>query len=253
VSATAARIGLGILFLASSACGSRPAAPPAPDPAPPDPASVAPRRVVAETVTVRDPELERRVARLELQVWERDAQIEDLENRLTEARGEVVRAMEKLQTLATRAEAASGMAEADVAIQGLQSLGPQTPEFRQATQLMEGSTAQFNKQNFGGALYMANQAKGIAAQGRRRLAAGERGNLRQGEVFFALPISLRTTSRGNVRDGPATTFRVVFTADAGTALTGVSYLGDWVRVIDDESRSGWISRSLIDRRSGSAR
>src|SRR5205807_6866322 len=59
--------------------------------------------------TARAADLEQRVARLELRVLERDAQIEEVQTRLDDARQEVVRAMAKLQTLATRAEAASGI------------------------------------------------------------------------------------------------------------------------------------------------
>src|SRR5438045_9459034 len=58
-------------------------------------------KVVRDTVTVRDPELDKRVARLELQLLARDAQIEDLQVRLEDARAEVVMSMAKLQ-LVTR-------------------------------------------------------------------------------------------------------------------------------------------------------
>ena len=64
-------------------------------------------KVVRETVTVRDPDLDKRVARLELQLLARDAQIEDLQSRLDDTRAEVVRAMAKLQSVARRAQAAS--------------------------------------------------------------------------------------------------------------------------------------------------
>src|SRR5437660_12425938 len=74
-------------------------------PAPRDTARVTQRSGVA-----RDTALEQRAARLELKVLEQEAQVDELQNRLDDARREVVRAMAKLQSLATRAEAASGMA-----------------------------------------------------------------------------------------------------------------------------------------------
>ena len=222
---------------------SRPSAPPQ-EPAP-VPAAPAATRVVVESVTVRDPELERRLTRVELTLWERDAQVEDLEARLREARDEVVRAMAKVQTLATRAEAASGMAEADVAIQALRG-AEQAPEARQAAQLMTESTTEFNAGNYAGALYLANQARLAAGQGRRRLAA-ERTGARPGEVSFVLPIKLKTVSRGNVREGPGTNFPVVLTLEGGVALTGISYLGDWLRVTDDGGQTGWIAKPLVGR------
>src|SRR5213078_2460104 len=72
-------------------------------------------------VPARDTALEQRAARLELKVLEQGAQVDELQSRLDDARREVVRAMAKLQSLATRAEAASGMAEAEIALQALRT------------------------------------------------------------------------------------------------------------------------------------
>ena len=63
-----------------------------------------PRRP-APTATARS-EMDRRITRLELSLMDKEAQVDDLQARLDETRQEVVRAMAKLQTLATRAEAA---------------------------------------------------------------------------------------------------------------------------------------------------
>src|SRR5690348_789479 len=87
-------------------------------------------KVAVETVTVRDPDTERRLSRLELRLMERDAQIADLQTRLDDARQEVVRAMAKLQTIASRAEAASGIAEAEVAVRALKA-NPSAPDVPQ--------------------------------------------------------------------------------------------------------------------------
>jgi uncharacterized coiled-coil protein SlyX len=109
---------------------------------------------------VRDSVLERRIARFELRLAERDAQVEDLQDRLDEARQEVVRALAKLQTVASRAEAASAMAEAEIAVQALRAAAgaQQAPDVSQAGKLLEQASAEFAKQNYGGALYLANQA-----------------------------------------------------------------------------------------------
>jgi uncharacterized coiled-coil protein SlyX len=234
----------GPLFLAaivlSSACSSARSAD----------SGTAPRpRAVRDTVQVRDPDLERRVARLELRVLEKETQVDELQTRLDDTRDEVVRTMAKLQTIASRAEAASAMAEADVALQSLRTnaAGQQLPEIGQVSKLVQQSNAEFNKQNFGGALYLASQAKTIAGTGRARAAAGNRGASRPGETQFALPIRLKVVSRGNVREGPGTNFAVVFGVEGGNAMTGFSYTDDWVRVSDDQGRSGWIFRSLVGR------
>ncbi|MBI4421852.1 MAG: hypothetical protein HY560_13595 [Gemmatimonadetes bacterium] len=239
-------VGLSLLLWA---CTPKQPADPAPAPViVPPPAPV--ERVVVETVTVRDPELERRVARLEFQLLEREAQLEEAQTRVDEARLEVVRAMARLRTLATRAEAASGMAEADVALEALRnSAGQQPPsELAQARRLLELAGSEFNKENYGGALYLATQAKNLAAAGRGRLAGDSRDSLRAGETVFALPLRLRATSRGNVREGPGQRFRVAYSIESGAPLTGYSYVDEWVRVTDQGGRPGWIFRNLVGRR-----
>lgn len=238
-----------LLFIAAvvtAACASTPA--PAPSQAP-GPAAAAPAtRVVRETVTVKDPELERRLSRAELRVMEKEAQVAELQTRLEDARDEVVRTMAKLQTLASRAEAASAMAEADVALQSLRTAegSRQLPELGQVTRFVQQSTAEFTKQNYGGALYLADQAKMTAVAARARLAGAAR-SLRPGETQFAVPVRFKVASRGNVREGPGTSFSVVHAVEAGNQLTGFSYTDDWVRVTDDAGKTGWIFRPLLTK------
>jgi hypothetical protein len=195
-------------------------------------------------------EQDRRIARLELTVLERNAQVEELQVRLDEAREEVVRAMAKLQTLASRAEAASGMAEAEVALQPLRMRSAQqtAPEAAQATRLLREASAEFNQENYGGALYLANQAKALAAAGTGRLSARERTSDRPDEKPFAVPIPLRAVGSGNVREAPGTAAPVAFAVEGGDSLTGYSYVEDWIRISDDMGRGGWIFRKLISRR-----
>jgi hypothetical protein len=235
----------GVLLLALglplSACARKPA-----ETAPaPSPQRSAPRVVP----TVRA-EQDRRISRLELALLEKTAQVEELQARLDEAREEVVRAMAKLQTLASRAEAASGMAEAEVAIQPLRARSSQqnAPEAGQAVRLLREAAAEFNQENYGGALYLAAQAKALAAAGTGRLSARERGSDRPGEKPFAVPIPLKALGSGNVREAPATTAPVAFAVESGDSLTGYSYVEDWVRIGDEMGRGGWIFRKLIGRR-----
>lgn len=225
--------------IASIGACSSPKQPPAKPPAP---------RVVHDTVTVRDPELDKRLGHVELLLLARDAEIEDLQTKLEDTRAEVVRAMAKLQTVASRAQAASAMAEAEVSLQSMKSgATDEPPEAAQATRLVRQSATEFNKQNYAGALYLANQAKTVASSYRGRISLGNRGGMRPGETAFAVPIKLKTTTRGNVREGPGTNFAIAFAAEPGALLTGYSYADEWIRVSDDSGRAGWIFRNLVDR------
>lgn len=229
------------------ACGPKtPPAAPAPEPAVHDTVRV----VDTVRVTTPDPDLQRRVSALELQVLERDAQLEELQQRLDEATREVVRSMAKLQTIATRAEAASGMAEAELALEAVRARSGAAPthDYTRAKQLLDMSTAEFNRQNYGGALYLATQVKAVA-----RVGGGgppdARGTLRPDETPFALSLPLQVSSRANVRGGPGTGFPVQYLLEKGALITAFSYVADWLRITDAEGRPGWIFRDLTSRRS----
>ncbi len=226
--------------LAACAAGA-PAAAPAPAPE---------TVVVVDTVEVRaapDPELERRVAALQLQLLEGAAQIESLERQLDGARQEVVRAMARLQTFASRAEAASAMAEAEIGLAAMaEAAGDEDAiEAAEARDLLVRSQAEFADENYGGALYLASQARYVARTGELRLTSGEQGHRQPSEVLFGLPVPLETVGRSNVRSGPGLGFRVLMTVDPGTPLVGHSHTELWVRITDDQGRDGWIFHELV--------
>ena len=223
--------------------GASPDPEPAPDTTPPR------VRVVTETVTVRDRDSEQRVSELQVQLMDKDAQIEELQARLDEAQRDVVRSLAKVQTLATRAEAASAMAEAEVALETLRrAVGAQGPGVARTAALLKEATEEFNKQNYGGSLWLSNQAKSRAVVSRGRLTASDSLQLLDGEKLFALPIRFETTGRANLRAGPGTTYETVTTLDSGTLLVGSSYLQQWIHVTDDSGRVGWVYFSLVRRK-----
>lgn len=231
------------LVLSVGACSSAPtgSAPPAAAPVP-----VAAPVTRPETVTVRDPELEREVVRLRMQVLEKSAQLVDTERRLNEATTEVVRAMARLRTLATRAEAASAIAEAEVTLQQLRGRAGQAgaTEVRETEAALRSASAEFDKENFGGAVYLANQAKRIATAARGRLAESGATTPRAGEHAFAVPVPVTTTSRANLRAAPNANGEVLVTVNAGTALTAYAYLNEWIRVTTADGRPAWLHQSL---------
>jgi len=238
-----------LLALAAASCAAQ--APPAATPVPAvvhD--TVAVERVVTRVDTVVDPSLRTRVAQLELDVLAREARIQTLEEQLEEARREVVRTMARSQTVATRAEAASGIAEAELAVRTLRTESGRrsAPEATQADRLLQQSNAEFEQGNFAGALYLAAQARTIATQGTDRFRRVEAAGLRPGETPFDAQIRLRTTTRANVREGPSTGTRILFTLEPGSAVVAVSYVESWVKITDETGRSGWIAQSLVERR-----
>jgi len=213
------------------------------------PATPAPERVV-DTVVVRsaaDAGLEQRVATVQLQLLEREAQLEGLQRQLDAARREVVRVMARLQTLASRAEAASAMAEAEIGAQAVTGAAgaEDVPEAIEARHLLALSATEFADENYGGALYLASQARQVARTGEVRLSSGEQEDRQPREVLFALPVPLETTRRSNVRTGPGLGFRLLRTLDPATPLVGHSHTEEWVRITDSQGRDGWIFHNLV--------
>ena len=206
--------------------------------------------VVVDTVVVRaaaDAELEQRVATLQLQLLERTAQVEDVQRQLDGTRQEVVRAMSRLQTFASRAEAASAMAEAEIGVAAVTEAAgdEEVPEAVEARDLLVRSQAEFAAENYGGALYLASQARNVARTREVRLTGTEQEDRRPSEVLFALPVPLETARRSNVRSGPGLGFRVLVTLDPATPLVGHSHTEEWVRITNELGLDGWIFHNLV--------
>jgi hypothetical protein len=220
-----------------------------PDPAPPGIVDVAVAIEAAPAPTAARDErqiadLQRQIADLGLRLLEKGAQVEELQTRLDDARREVVRAMAKLQSQATRAEAASGIAEAELALQSLSTTAA-AEAVTEVQRLMAQSSAEFDRENYGGALYLANQAKSAATTAHGQLARAEQGSPRAGERALALPLHVETTASANVREGPGVRFAVLFKLPARTPVVAYSSTEQWLRIADDSGRRGWISQSLI--------
>lgn len=202
-------------------------------------------------------ELADRATKAELLLLEREARIAELEQRLEsqqrmidETISEVVRAKAKLRSVESKAEAASQIAEAEIALKTLLDLagGEETQEYLQAAQLLEKGAQEFEQQNFGGAIYLTSQAKSIVSLGQLRLRNRDRIEASAGEVLFGVPVSLKVVRTSNVRKGPGLDFRVLATLDGGTPVTGYSYKGKWVHVKLEDGTDGWIYQALVGRR-----
>ena len=254
----------GVLLLGS--CGStkpqpRPAAAPAPQ-ATPAPARV--EQLVVENKGLEDALVKERAARKALEdqvargnarLLERDTQIKELKNRqvelqtkLDEAILEVVRAKGKLRSLESRAEAASNMAEAEIALKSLegQTRGTEAKqELTQADQLLKMSAEEFKKENYGGALYLANEAKSRLRGAGAHSAGHEGPAAADGESVFAAPLPLQVVKVCNLREGPGTEFKAVATLQKGAKVQGYAQKGQWVRVKEEGGATGWVFQSLV--------
>lgn len=205
-----------------------------------------------ETVAERTQrQKEEELARLRLRLLEKDAQIQGLTQKLDAAILEVVRSMAKLQGREGKAEAASSLAEAEIALKQLERDGvgrEKDSNFSQAKQLLKTAAQEFQKDNYGGAIYLTSQAKSLVKGEEARRTSRENMPKIAGEVLFSLPLPLRVLSKGNIREGPGLNFKALFVVEEGAPLTGQSYKGLWVRVKSEDGRSGWIFYNLVGQR-----
>ena len=202
--------------------------------------------------TIRRLEDEKSSGRLEL--LEKEAQIMQLESRLMtqqrsmdEAVQEVVRLKAKHRSLETRAEAAAEIAEAEIALKSFhdeESTGTR-PELAKAEALVKRAAEEFGRQNFGGALYLIEQAKNQI-----KLGSMEPGDLPvtdnlEGEKPFAVPLPMVVNTKSNLREGPGQDFKVLAVLEQGTAIKGLSSKGLWIRVEGKDGLSGWLKLHLV--------
>jgi hypothetical protein len=240
-----------LVALACLATGCLTKSAPVTAPAPPAQAS-APSQPSEPDPSVR--RLEDRTRELELKLLERDAQIQDLRDRLTarqrqldDAIQEVVRAKAKLLSLESRAEAASQMAETEIALKALQEQGTGDPntDVAKILELQQMSATEFEKQNFGGALYLTIQAKSRIQTLQAKLQSEEKPDLGRGDLPFASPLTLKVTKASNVREQPDIGASVLSKVAAGAVVTGYSHKGEWIHVVCADGTRGWMHQSLL--------
>ena len=205
-------------------------------PAPPSP----PAELPAETDAAR------MMAQLRLRLLEQEVQNAEVRKKLDDAIQEVIRANAQLQSVESRAQAASTLAEAEVALSTMEAAAPR-PEVAQAEELLQMSAAEFDNENYGGSLYLTSQAKSLISVASEQASDANRPAL-AGEEPFAVPLPLRSVTGTNVREGPGTEFEVLFVVSPDVALVGQAYKEPWVRVRDERGRTGWIFHTLIESR-----
>lgn len=196
-------------------------------------------------------DLEERVAKLHMLLLEKEAQLGDLNHRLEEAILEVVRAKAKLRSLESKAEAASNLAEAEIALKALRTKSPEVtgdPKYARAAELLKLGAEEFKKRNFGGALYLSGQAKSLIRESQEQSLSRQDLPLLPGEIPFTLPIRLKAEDASNLRKEPTLNSQVMIRLRAGDPLVGHSYRGKWVRVQNGSGEVGWVYYSLVGAR-----
>lgn len=182
-----------------------------------------------------------------------DTQLANRQLMIDEAVVEVVRAKAKLRSIESRAEAASTMAEAEIALKSLKERdlsdsANASSQYFKAESLLKMSAREFKRENYGGALYLAGQAKARikAIQGSLNQSSGR--TLIDGEVLFRPFLPLILIKRSNLRKLPDLDSEVLRVLAEGLSVIGYSHKDDWVRIQVEDGQSGWVHQGLVRER-----
>ena len=216
----------------------------------PTPDSSTEARILNEKQATEIRNLYERNAKLQLKLLERNAELARLDDERTEAIQEVVRTKSKLRGIESKAEAASTMAEVEIALKQVKAVAESTkqdpgPGIREAEKLLAMSGAEFENSNYGGTIYLAGQAKSLIGTRREQMGAGNL-SLQPDEEPFAFPIPLEALRKSNVRDGPGLTFQILITLPRDAPVIGLAFRDEWVRVKIEDGRDGWMHYTLVD-------
>jgi hypothetical protein len=202
-------------------------------------------------------EMERKIVDQDIRNLQKEALVNELQRRvgyqqklLDNAITEVVRTKSKLRSNESKAEAASTIAESEIAVKSMKRRLDATDvegveAFEKAKQLLNLSMAEFKAQNYGGALYLAVQSKNQVSAGRIRLQGRDESEPVSGEVTFDPPLPLKLTKNTNLREGPGFNNTVLTTSKPGTAIIGYGYKENWIRVETEDGTTGWVHQSLV--------
>lgn len=194
------------------------------------------------------------IARLQQALAEKDAEIESLRAEktvqaevLTQTTGEVARAEIKLRRLATQADAASHLAEVEVALQRqwAQTHAPRAAaQLVQAQRILDAGGVAFARGDYAAAVELAAQARELIDMVTgRKSAAAARGTV---DVPFQVPVALRTRIGSHLREQPGRAAAALAVLPRGTSVQALAYRGEWLRVRTGDGRTGWVFGPLLE-------
>ncbi|HTP99802.1 MAG TPA: SH3 domain-containing protein [Casimicrobiaceae bacterium] len=239
---------LAAVTLALAGC----ATPPEPEPPPPVPAPTAPQMCPACVDQSQE------LARLRQDLASRDAEIRELRSSqrdqvkaIQESTREVTRAKAKMRRLATQADAASYIAEVEVALGALRASLPASspaPLVALAQSLLDSTAAPFAQGDYGAAMDRAAQAEQlIAVVADGRTPPSQRVRV-PGEVLLQVTIPLRLVADGALRREPKPSSTAFAKLSKDTPLVAHAYRGSWMRVETPDGRSGWVAQAQLGAR-----
>lgn len=208
---------------------------------------------------VREPECERcveltaEVARLRRDLASRESEVRDLRvqhreqaRTLEEFARNATRTTAKLRRQATRADAASVIADVEVAVSQAKTVDGRATGglVLVAEELLASASAAFSRGEYSVAFDQAEQAWQVA-----NVAIDERTHVRsRGEVRYGRAIALRVRIESNLRERPGMKSAIVGQLKSSSLVVARASRGAWTRVMSADGRVGWVYSPLLGPR-----
>lgn len=225
---------------------------PEPVPAPPPPVVPAPPPPACPVCVDRSDE----IARLRQELASREAELRDLRSSqreqaktVQETTREVTRAKARMRRLATQADAASYLAEVEVALKTARSSASasQSPLLALAQAFVDAAAAPFAQGDYAAAMDRAAQAEQLVAAAYEGTPAASRSRV-TGEVLLQVSIPLKAKGESHLRREPQPRAPVVAAVKKDTALVAHAYKGTWMRVETESGKFGWMPQGELSAR-----
>lgn len=201
-----------------------------------------------ETVT-NCTEEQQEIGRLREQLAWKDAEISRLQahrearvKELEETTVQAARAEVKLRRVASEAEVASRLAEAEVALQARPD-GPENPLQGLSRQLLDKALATFQRGEHSEAADLTAQARQLIDMQLANEAAPDRQDTSESSFKVAIPLRIQVDAR--LRSQPGTSADVLAILPAATPVTAIGFHGLWLQVQTPDRTTGWVSSKLV--------
>jgi hypothetical protein len=202
----------------------------------------------AETTTNCTEELQE-IGRLREQLAWKDAEISRLQahrearvKELEETTVQAARAEVKLRRVASEAEVASQLAEAEVALQ-VRPDASASPLQGLARQLLDKALATFQRGEHSEAADLTAQARQLIDMQLANAATPDRKAAPESSFKVAIPLRIQVDTR--LRRQPGTGADVLAILPAATPVTALGFHGLWLQVQTPNRTTGWVSSELV--------
>ncbi|KGO35198.1 MAG: SH3 domain-containing protein [Desulfoprunum sp.] len=186
-------------------------------------------------------------ARLQLEMVEKQVEIDKAWVVRKKIRDEVEFPRTRVMTAGSRAEAATCLAEVEIEANAT-SKASLTDEgkkkFSRVEELLEQSRAALDQERYDGACALAYQALALIDEIQFQSAPVRKAKA-SAYAEFLEPLQLRTVKKSNVRSRPSIYSAIMETLAAESTITAHGFRGNWVKVTTASEKTGWIYYPLL--------